>query len=719
MKNLVIVESPAKAKTIEKYLGKGFKVLASMGHVRDLPKSSLGVDVDSGYVQEYEILKGKKAVITKLKKALPEEGTVYLAQDLDREGEAIAWHVGQAIGIFDENLKPRKVRGKKLDFKRIVFNEITKGAIQKAVANPRKVDSNLVEAQQARRVLDRLVGYKLSPLLWKKVRYGLSAGRVQSVAVRLIVDRERERDAFTPEEYWSIDALLYKGKKSSVVEYSLVKYRGEDIKLSKKADAVKVTKRLESSLDWIVKSLGAKQVKKKPTAPFITSTLQQTAYKKLGFTSKRTMSIAQRLYQGIDAGKEGTVALITYMRTDSTNLSKEAVTAIRKYVETNLSKDLLTEKPVEYKKKSKLAQEAHEAIRPAHVDISPSDAKKFLGKDELKLYTLIWNRAVASQMVPAEYMRMNVDVENSGYLFRAVEQFLVKPGYLTVYGKKKQSVQDNILVEGDKLSLDELLTEQHFTKPPARYNEASLVKDLEANGVGRPSTYASIISTILARGYVTKENKAFKPEDTGIVVTDLLIRHFPEIVDLDFTSRMEADLDNVAAGKTDWIPVVDEFYKPFAKLLKKKEKEIKKEDIVVLGDSDEKCELCGKKMIIKLGKYGRFLSCSDFPKCKGIKSLEEEDAEELAEKYEAAPVCPKCGGEMTLKTGRFGKFWACQKYPECKGVASLILKEKCPECGSGLVERRGKWGKTFVGCSGYPKCRYIKKKEKENESERE
>lgn len=712
-KNLVIVESPAKAKTIEKYLGSDFKVVASMGHVRDLPKSTLGINIEGSYGADYATIKGKGAVISKMKGLVPDNGTVYLAQDLDREGEAIAWHVGQALGLFDERGKKKKIRGKEVDYKRVVFSEITKDAIVNAVKNPRGLDLNLVDAQQARRILDRLVGYKLSPLLWKKIRYGLSAGRVQSVAVRLIVDRERERDAFEPVEYWELLAHLYKNKSSESVAFELVKQGGKKIELKDCSAVDKVKKVLKGTGDWKVKSVEEKTISKNPPAPFTTSTLQQSAFNKLGYSSKRTMAIAQGLYQGIDLSNGDHKALITYMRTDSKNLSNESVSAIRSVIINQFGKENLEQKPRVYKTKSKSAQEAHEAIRPTDVAFTPSDAAKVLPKDELNLYQLIWQRTVACQMVPAQYKRLTIDVEKLDFIFRNSNQSLVSPGYLSVYhrGLDKEPVLD--FSTGDILKLKDIESTQHFTQPPARYNEASLVKALESYGIGRPSTYSAIISTILQRGYVVQENKALKPEDIGYVVTDLLKNHFPEIVDVNFTSGMEEDLDAVARGEKEWVPVIDAFYKPFEKLLEKKDKEINKEDVVVLEESDEVCEKCGAKMVVKLGRFGKFLSCTKFPECKGMKSLAaDEDLEKILENHEKPEKCDKCGEDMELKRGKYGLFWACKKYPDCKSAKPLLLKEKCPECGSNLLERTGKWGKSFIGCSGYPNCKYIQKTKK-------
>jgi len=712
-KNLVIVESPAKAKTIERYLGKGYKVLASMGHVRDLPKSKLGVDTDNSYEAEYVTIKGKGSVISKIKSNLPDDGIVYLAQDLDREGEAIAWHVGQALGLFNDLGEKKKVRGKRVDFKRVVFNEITKDAIVNAVKNPRGLDLNLVNAQQARRILDRLVGYKLSPLLWKKIRYGLSAGRVQSVAVRLIVDRERERDAFVPEEYWKIIANLYKNKKSEAIPFELIKYEGKKILLNSSESVDKVKKLIEVSKDWRIKYIDEKDIRKNPPAPFTTSTLQQAAFNKLGFSSKKTMSIAQLLYQGIEINKGDYRALITYMRTDSTNLSKESVKNIRAEILKQFGKDYLENSPRVYKTKSKSAQEAHEAIRPTDITFTPKEESKVLKSNELKLYAMIWKRTMACQMTASKYKRFTVDVENLKYLFRNSNQYLVFPGYLIIYEKE---MEDSALLD---FQIDEVLnfknveSTQHFTQPPARYNEASLVKALESFGIGRPSTYSQIISTILNRGYVIQENKALVPKDVGYVVTDLLIKHFPEIVDLNFTSKIEDDLDSVARGEKEWVPIIDSFFVPFEKLIKKKEKEIDKEDVVVLEKSDELCDICGANMVVKLGKYGKFLSCSKFPDCKGMKSINAEDELiQILERNEDSGKCDLCNNDMELKRGKYGLFWACSSYPECKNTKPLLLKERCPECGSNLIERTGKWGKMFTGCSGYPDCKYIKKPDK-------
>lgn len=720
MADLLIVESPAKAKTIEKYLGKGYKVLSTMGHVRDLPKSKTGVDTENDYAQDYVTIKGKGALISKIKKSLPDGGTVYLAQDLDREGEAIAWHVGVALGLIDEDGKSKKIRGKKVDHKRITFDEITKSAIQNAIKKPRDIDMNLVEAQQARRVLDRLVGYELSPLLWKKIRYGLSGGRVQSVAVRLIVDRERERDAFEATEYWEL-TVNTKTTNDTILPFDIKSYKGDSFMVNSEKYARDHIGRIEKSGFVKILDVETKEIKKNPPAPFRTSTLQQSAYNKYKFSTKKTMSIAQRLYQGVEIGDRGLVGLITYMRTDSTNMSEEAIGNVRAYISNNYSAEYLEKDARHYKTTSRGAQEAHECIRPTDITITPKVAAGFLDKDDLRLYSLLWNRTVATQMSQAVYSRLTILGESGDYLLSNSSQNLVFPGYQILYSAVIAEQENVNVKKGDSLSIDNIDASQHFTQPPARYNEASLVKTLEKYGIGRPSTYSSIISTIQARGYVEKKSGSFEPTDTGFVVNDLLVKHFPEIVDYNFTAEMEEDLDEIALGKKEWVPIIDAFYKPFHSLIEKKEKSIDKEDVVVLGESDEVCDKCGASMIVKLGKYGRFLSCSKFPDCKGMKSISEEIDEKFKEKYLIPKKCEECKGQMILKTGKYGKFWACENYPDCKHIVGLLLNEKCPECGENLVERKGKWGRSFTGCSGYPDCKYIKKeiKKKKEDGEEE
>jgi len=730
-KNLVIVESPAKAKTISRFLGKNYKVLASMGHIRDLPKSKMGIDIDGDFEPTYQISPDKKKVVSGLKAELKKADTLWIATDEDREGEAIGWHLLSALKV------PKKV-----DVKRIVFHEITKGAIEEAVAHPRDINEDVVGAQQARRVLDRLVGYELSPVLWKKIRYGLSAGRVQSVAVRLIVDREREIEAFNPEEYWSIVANFDKEGEKFVAELS--KIGGKKAKMGSEKEVKDILGDLEGA-DYKVASVEKKQHKKNPAPPFITSTLQQEAARKLGFSVKKTMMVAQQLYEGIDVGS-GHIGLITYMRTDSVNLSKTALSAAKKVITEEFGKQYALDTPRFYKGK-KGAQEAHEAIRPVNLDLTPQNANAYLKKDQARLYELIWKRTLACQMAQALLDKTGVDIEplgggtgGKGYMFRATGQVVKFDGFMRVYTEGRDASEgqeasehtkdgDKLLPameEKDQLALDSneaeggILTNQHFTKPPARYTEASLVKKLEAEGIGRPSTYAPTIHTVINRGYVEKDGRSLKPTDVGMVVTDLLVEHFPNIVDYQFTADMEDKLDLVEEGKMKWIPMIKEFYGPFHKNVEEKEKTLKKADIVN-EESEEVCDKCGKPMVIKLGRFGKFLSCSDYPECKNAKPLHEgadgepevDEAKEkaiegLREKYKNE-VCDKCGKPLEVKIGRFGPFLGCSAYPDCKNIKSIEVKTgvKCPNCGEGdLIERRTKkGGRVFWGCNRFPKCK--------------
>jgi DNA topoisomerase-1 len=709
-KNLVIVESPAKSKTIEKFLGKDYKVLASMGHVRDLPKSQMGIDLEGTFEPSYLIPADKKKTITALKKEVKADTTIWLATDHDREGEAIAWHLLEALKI------------KKQPVKRILFHEITKPAIQEAIKNPGELSMDLVNAQQARRVLDRLVGYELSPLLWKKIRYGLSAGRVQSVAVRLVVDRERERDAFNPEEYWSITAEFYPdGDKKSMFSAKLTKKDGKPLKVTSEKEANKVVKDLKDA-EYKISKIEEKEVKRNPAAPFTTSTLQQEAARKLHMSVKKTMVLAQQLYEGIDMD-HGHHGLITYMRTDSLNLSDTATKAMKKLITEDYGKEFALDKPRTFKKK-KGAQEAHEAIRPVDVTLKPDDLKKYLDKDQLRLYELIWKRAMACQMEAAIFERMAVDIEDDkhGYQFRANGQRIKFAGFIKVYVEdvddddEADDNEENMLPELKEEQVviqKELEPAQHFTKPPPRYTEASLVKKLESEGIGRPSTYAPTISTIIARGYIEKEERTLKPTDTADVVTDLLIKHFPKIVDLGFTAGMEDDLDKIAEGKEDWQKFMADFYGPFHKNIEDKMESIKKED-VVNEKTDEKCETCGKAMVIKLGRFGKFLSCSDYPTCKNAKPLNEDpeekkEMEELQKKL-AGKKCSKCSSPMEVKRGRYGEFLGCTGYPKCRNMESIVKFSgvKCAECKGGqLIERRTKkGGRLFWGCNKYPKCKF-------------
>ena len=686
-KNLLIVESPAKAKTINRYLGDDFKVMATVGHVIDLPKSELGVDVEKGYKPLYQVIHGKRKILQELKRALPEQGNVYLAMDPDREGEAIAWHVQEYLKLKDA--------------KRVSFHEITKDAILQAIKSPSSVNEDLVEAQKARRVLDRLYGYKLSELLWKKIWYGLSAGRVQSVALRLVVEREEEREAFKPEEFW--DFLVEVSKDGEKLKIKLIKRDGKKY-IPKKEQEVREIEEMLDNYAYKVVDIVKKEIKRNPYPPYTTSTLQQSANNVLGFSAKKTMTLAQRLYQA---------GYITYMRTDSVYLAQKAIKEIRGVIADKYGKQYLPEKERYYKNKAKNAQEAHEAIRPT--DFSFDSSK--LPSDEARLYNLIWKRAVSSQMNPEIIEDLNIYFEPDAglkykFTFLAKGQKIIFDGFRVVYGtaKEDEAIQyiSNIKL-GDIFKKERFLIEQKFTQPPARYTEASLVKKLESLGIGRPSTYATIISTILDRKYVEREKKFLFPTDIGRVVAHFLKGNFTQLVDYQYTANVEDSLDEIAKGKEKYIPFLDSQYKPLMENIQKAEKNVKKEDVVVLGDSEEKCPICGAKMVIKLGKYGKFLSCSRFPECKGMKDINGEGVELDFNKYLKVEKCPKCGSKMILKNGKFGKFWACENYPECKTTMPLLLNEKCPECGRNLVEKKSKWGKSFKGCSGYPECKYIKK----------
>ena len=698
-KNLVIVESPAKAKTISRYLGKDFQVKASVGHVKDLPKSKLGVNIENNFEPEFKVIPGKEKVIREIKKAAKSADRVYLAADPDREGEAICYHLASEIN------------GKKLY--RIMFNEITERAIKEAVKNPGDINENLVHAQFARRILDRIVGYKISPLLWEKVRRGLSAGRVQTVALKLIVEREREIRNFKPKEYWTFVANL-KSKANELIKARAYKFdNGKKFKVDNEKDARKIEKSVKGS-EFVVINKKSKKVKEKPLPPFITSKLQQDAYNRFKFTAKKTMRIAQKLYEGVEIGKHGRVGLITYMRTDSTRISNDALNAVRKFIEKEIGEKYLPSKPNVFKK-SNAAQDAHEAIRPTNVVLKPAEIKEFLTNDEFKLYELIWKRFVASQMKPAEYEVTEYEIKSSNVIFLARGNVLLFDGFLKIYRSfSKEDNGDSLLPElkeGDVLNLESLEVTQKFTQPPSRYTEGSLIRTLEEKGIGRPSTYATIVSTIQNREYVIKEEGKFKPTPIGEVVLDLLVESFSDIFDYKYTAKMEEDLDKIERGEIDWISQLKKFYENFHKLLEKAKvemKDIKKE----VEYTDEICEKCGGRMVIKWGRFGRFLACENYPECKNTRELngKEENGEEDL-------TCPKCGKKLVLKSGRYGKFYACSGYPECKYTQPIrsgkvgeekILDEKCPVCGSNLVEKYGRYGK-FIACSNYPKCNYIKK----------
>jgi DNA topoisomerase I len=754
---LVIVESPAKAKTIQKYLGRGFRVEASMGHVRDLPKSDLGVDVDHDFLPVYEVAKGKEKVVAALKKSIKAADAVYLATDPDREGEAIAWHITQAAGI---------PRGKPIF--RVEFSEITRNAVQQAIAQPRQIDHNLVDAQQARRVLDRLVGYKLSPLLWDKVMRGLSAGRVQSVAVRLVVEREIEIEAFVAQEYWTIEADLAKqgaGRKPQSAERKdafravLIERAGK--KLDKFAigdkDAADAIVGDLDGADYVVRKVTRKDKRRTPAPPFTTSTLQQEAGRKLGFSAKRTMIVAQQLYEGIDiGGADGTVGLITYMRTDSFNIAREAQEEARGVILERYGEPYLPEKPPVYRTKAKGAQEAHEAIRPTSSRRHPDDLREALTREQHRLYDLIWKRFVASQMAAALFDSTTVDIgaltkderrKSKGerdsssvpgassvdpYTFRATGSVLKFPGFLAVYnvsldeGEEDEDSERKLpaLAERELLDLIQLLSLQHFTEPPPRFTEASLVKELERLGIGRPSTYAPTISTIVDRKYVEASEKKLLPTTLGRVVTELLVEHFPSIVDYGFTSSMEQQLDDIAEGQKKWGPVLRDFYGPFERTLataKETMRNVKREDVSAgLG-----CPKCGTgELMIKFGRNGEFLACNRYPECDFTSDFHRDSEGQIVLDAASAPetsdvMCNLCSKPMIIKKSRFGPFLGCSGYPECKNTRRIGKDGKpvplpeptgvtCPKCGAGeLMQRRGKFGRPFYGCNRYPKCDYL------------
>ena len=727
-KALVVVESPAKAKTINKYLGRDYKVLASMGHVRDLPKSKLGVDVDEGFAPVYEPIAARKKVIAELKSAAKDATDIYIATDPDREGEAIGWHLAEELGT-----KKKKIH-------RLMFNEITKKAVQEAMKHPGAIDMKMVDAQQARRVLDRLVGYKISPILWDKVRRGLSAGRVQSVALKLICDREQEIAKFVPEEYWHLFAALA-GPMPPDFEAKLVKRRDETLKISNEDESKKVLADLEGA-EFVVTSVATKERKRNAAPPFITSKLQQTAR----YPVKRTMQIAQQLYEGIELpglGIEGPVGLITYMRTDSTRVADDALTAVRTHISDTFGPEYVPEKPNAFKTKSD-AQDAHEAIRPTSMEYDPEKVRPFLTPEQYSIYRLIWNRFVASQMPPATFDETTVDITAGDYLFRVKGSVPKFPGWMAAYnqapeesaalrgagapGSKEDKHDDDEspsgvlppLVEGDKLELKALRPEQKFTQPPPRFTEATLVKELEENGIGRPSTYASIIGVLQDREYANKVEGKFKPTALGMIITDLLIKSFDDILDVEYTRSLEEDLDRIEQGKADYKGTLTSFYKKFKKDLAKAGKEMQnlKEGI----KTEEICDRCGKGMVIKVGKFGPFVACSGYPDCTNTRELEKsEPGADVDETQDE--TCENCGKPMVVKRGRFGQFLACTGYPDCKTTRKIIsaggamkaakpdqiLDEKCPKCDSNLVIKQGRFGE-FTACTNYPNCKYVKMK---------
>ncbi len=727
------MESPAKAKTIQKYLGKGYTVEASLGHVKDLPKSTLGVDIDNEFETEYIVIPGKEKVLARLKKLAVSADNIYLAPDPDREGEAIAAHLAEELG---DGAKAKKKKKKEKDaeperIRRVTFNEITKRAVQEAFEHPRDIDQHLVDAQQARRVLDRLVGYQVSPLLWDKVRRGLSAGRVQTVALRLIVEREREIKAFEKQEYWTIDANLAAGKPPAFDARFLGKGE-EKVEVHNGEEAEKIRAALESA-DWRVRAVERKERRRNATPPFTTSKLQQDASRKLRFSVKRAMIIAQRLYEGVELGEEGLVGLITYMRTDSTRVSNDALAEVREYIQSQYGAPYLPESPNFYKEK-KEAQGAHEAIRPTSAMRHPDSIKQYLKEDEYKIYKLIWQRFVASQITPAVFDQTTVDIDAGTaaetFWFRVTGSVQKFDGFLKVYHEATDVKDDEDeerklppLEPGQKLTLRALKPEQHFTEPPPRYNEASLVKELEERGIGRPSTYSAILSTIQERQYVQKTGGKFVPTEIGLVVTDLLVENFRDIFDVQYTARLEEELDEIEEGKETWTNALDEFYKRFAKDLRYAEKHM--ENIKRMEKpTDEKCERCGSPLVIKWGKHGSFYACSSYDKddpnsCTFTKenpiNLPDLDSAEIQETTQEE-YCENCGRLMVLKRGRFGQFMACTGYPDCKTtrrldqgrkVPDIPLDEHCPKCGRNLMIRHGRYGE-FTACSGYPDCKYVK-----------
>ena len=670
MSKLIIVESPTKVKSIKKYLGGGYEVMASMGHVRDLPKSKLGVDTEHDFKPQYINMSDKKDLIKQLKTAAANSDGVLLATDPDREGEAISWHLAYLLAL-DLN-EPN----------RVAFNEITESGVKAGIAAPHKIDLNLVDAQQARRVLDRIVGYKLSPFLWKKVKGGLSAGRVQTVALRLIVEREREIEKFNSEEYWSVDAKLLAGTKSfKAALYGFADGKKIDV-IPNAEEADKIVSALGGA-EYTVSALKKGTRKKQPAPPFITSTLQQEASRKLGFTGQRTMRIAQQLYEGVDVPGAGTTGLITYMRTDSLRISEEARAAAYKYITGRYGKEYLPEKPRYFKTKSG-AQDAHEAIRPTSVSFTPESVKDALTAEQYKLYKLIWERFIASLMEVCVQNTVNADITAGDYLFKASGYSIKFDGFTVLYeeGKDEDSAEGGALPEmktGDKLKLKELTPNQHFTQPPARYTEPTLIKALDENGIGRPSTYAPIISNILGRDYIEREKKSLKPTNLGMVVSDLMVEYFDKIVDVKFTAGLEKQLDEIGAGKRGWVDTIKDFYKDFDKLYKKAEDSLEGKRVKVPDEeTDVICDKCGRKMVVKSGRFGKFLACPGYPECKNTKPMPEDEVKQ---------PCPKCGGKLVKKTSKKGKkFYGCSNYPDCDFAAPGIpTGEKCPECGSFII----------------------------------
>ena len=713
-KSLVIVESPAKARTINRYLGRDYSVKASMGHVRDLPKKKLGVDLKNRFQPTYELIPGKEKVIKTLRSAARGVDSIYIATDPDREGEAIGWHLSEALS--DNNRK----------FFRVLFNEITQKAVRQAFDRPGEIDSRLVDAQQARRILDRLVGYKISPLLWQKVRRGTSAGRVQTAALRLVVEREREIEAFESREYWTLTANL-SASQPPPFEARLQKFKRKKIEVGNGEQAQEIVQALDGA-SFTVETVTTKEKKRNPVPPFITSKLQQEASRKLRFPVKKTMRVAQSLYEGIKLGQEGSIGLITYMRTDSLRVSSDALGEVRSYIAQNYGERYLPAK-ARYFRSRKDAQDAHEAIRPTSSARRPEEIRQFLGDDEFKLYKLIWQRFVASQMRAALLDQTVVEIAAGPYLFRTSGSVLKFDGFLKVYeeGRDDKTEEEPAaslppLTRGEVLQLNKLLPEQHFTQPPPRFTEATLVKALEEKGIGRPSTYAAILTTIQDREYTVRKEGRFRPTDLGLVVNDLLVASFADLFDIQYTARMEKELDEIEQGKIPWIQALQDFYGKFSTDLNQARDRMKVKE----EETGESCDKCGKALVIRWGRHGRFVACSGFPACKNTRELvtKAEGADHPAEPDEEAPQesCPNCDKPMALRKGRFGPFLACTGYPECKTTRKLgttgsdqappartLLEEKCPRCSSPLAVRQGRYGE-FTACSDYPNCRYVRNK---------
>lgn len=706
LKSLVIVESPAKAKTLKKYLGRNFDVKASVGHLKDLPKSKLGVDIENDFNPTYELIKGKQKVVDELNKAAEKADTIYLASDPDREGEAIAWHVAEIL------------RTPKKTIHRVLFNEITKPAVLKAIESPIELNQDRFESQQARRILDRLVGYKISPILWTKVRRGLSAGRVQSVAVKLISEREKEVLAFKPEPYWSLQANVLAVKEAQNFRANLVRIEKDKLERTtiNKEDWANNIKTACIEGEWKIKSITQKQRKRNPYAPFITSTLQQESAKRLYFSAKKTMTLAQQLYEGIEIGDDGLQGLITYMRTDSTRISDDAIKAARDHIADTYGKEYLPDRPLVYQNK-KNAQDAHEAVRPTSLEFTPEKVKPFLENDVFRLYELIWKRFLASQMQQAVFDQTTIDMEvtgsdNKSYGFRSTGSVMRFPGFLKLWQAEEDKNEDENLdlpdlKEDSSIKCKDILAEKHMTQPPPRYSESSLIKELEEKGIGRPSTYASILSTIQDRKYVEKKENRFYPTELGQIVTDLLSENFSNIVDVKFTANMEEQLDQIEEGKVNWIKALKTFYDPFEEVLKnaqEKMRDVKREET----PTDLTCPKCSKPLILKWGKNGKFAACQGYPDCRFTSEFVSENGTiKLVEQPKTNEICPNCQNPMVVKTGRFGRFLACSSYPTCKTTKPLTTGIKCTQCNEGeLTQKRTRFGKAFYSCTKYPNCKY-------------